>query len=135
MKNQQKSQTPAEGILLHRDFGDAKMYTITCECCTTDHNHQVWVEADETGVTVTTFTEQKTRWWDLNRWQIIWRLLTRGYVQYEASIIMTRQQALNYANVLNHAVVDVEVFRQQRQAKKDQKNKVATRLANEQDCV
>jgi hypothetical protein len=110
-------QTPAEGILLHKEYGDAKHYTVPCECCSTDCVHNVWVEADDTGVAVTTYTQQKTKWWELNRWQIIWRLLTKGYVEYEASIIMTRQQAINYAGVLTSAVADVEAFRGQRQAK------------------
>lgn len=109
-----KPQTPAEGILLHRDYGDAKMYELTCDCCTSDHNHQVWIEAEDIGVTVTTFTTQKTRWWALNRWKIIWRLLTRGYVEYEACIIMNQQQALNYAQALCTSVDDVAHFRQQR---------------------
>lgn len=113
-----KHQLPAEGILLHRDYGNAKQYTITCECCSTDCTHQVFVEADDTGVSVTTYTTQKTKWWELNRFKIIWRLLTRGYVEYEASIIMTEQQALNYARVLESATVDVAAFRKQRQAKK-----------------
>jgi len=113
-----KTQTPAEGILLHKDYGDAKMYTVTCECCSTDCAHSVWVEADDTGITVTTYTTQKTKWWELNRFKIIWRLLTRGYAEYEASIIMTEQQALNYADVLNKATVDVAAFRKQRQTKK-----------------
>lgn len=110
-------QTPAQGILLHRDYGDAKQYTITCECCSTDCAHHVWVESEDTGVTVTTYTQQKTRWWELNRWKIIWRLLTRGYVEYEASIIMNEQQALNYANVLTTAASDVTIFRQQHKSK------------------
>ena len=110
-------QTPAEGILVHKDYGDAKHFTIPCECCSTDCVHNVWVEADDTGVSVTTYTQQKTKWWELNRWQIIWRLLTKGYVEYEASIIMTQQQAINYAHVLTSASKDVEVFRRQRQAK------------------
>jgi hypothetical protein len=109
-----KSQTPAEGILLHRDYGDAKVYTITCECCAEDHTHNVWVEAEDTSVTVTTYTQQKTKWWELNRWQKIWTLMTKGYIEYEASIIMTPQQAFNYANVLQTAVVDVEEFRKTR---------------------
>jgi hypothetical protein len=111
------TQTPAEGILLHKDFGDAKYYTVTCECCSTDCAHTVCVEAEDTGVIVTTYTQQKTKWWELNRFQIIWRLLTRGYIEYEASIIMSRQQAINYAAVLTSASKDVEVFRRQRQAK------------------
>jgi len=116
-----KPQTPAEGILLHKDFGDAKFYTVTCDCCSTDCAHSVCVEADETGITVTTYTTQKTNWWSRNRWQIIWELLTTGYVKYEASIIMTRQQAFNYAEVLKSASKDVEVFRRQRQAKQNSK--------------
>ena len=110
-------QTPAEGILLHKDFGDAKYYTVACECCSTNCAHTVCVEAEDTGVTVTTYTQQKTKWWELNRFKIIWRLLTRGYIEYEASIIMSRQQAINYAAVLTSASKDVEVFRRQRQAK------------------
>jgi len=130
-----KPQTPAEGVLIRKDFGDAKSYSVPCECCGSDCEHNVWVEADETGVAVTTYTQQKTKWWELNRWQVIWRLLTKGYVEYEASIIMTRQQALNYASVLNSAIVDVEVFRKQRLAKADIQNRVARKLAEESDCV
>jgi hypothetical protein len=110
-------QTPAEGILLHRDYGDAKMYTVTCECCSTDCAHSVWVEADEIGISVTTYTQQKTKWWEFNRFKIIWQLLTRGYVEYEASIIMSQQQALNYSSILASSVKDVEAFRKQRKEK------------------
>ena len=114
-------QTPAEGILLHKDYGDVKFYTITCECCSTDCAHQVHVESDDFGVTVTTYTTQKTNWWSKNRWQVIWGLLTTGYVKYEASIIMTPQAVLNYSEVLKNASRDVEVFRRQRQAKQNSK--------------
>ena len=110
-------QKPAEGILLHKDYGDAKFYTVTCDCCSSDCAHSVWIESDETGVTVTTYTQQKTKWWELNRWKIIWRLLSRGYVEYEASIIMSQQQAFNYAAVLQSASKDVEAFRKQRKSK------------------
>ena len=109
-----KSQTPAEGILLHKDYGDAKIYTLTCECCSTDCAHTVWVEADDTGVSVTTYTQQKTKWWEATRWRTIWTLLTKGYVEYEASIVMTQQQAHNYARVLQSSIQDVEAFRAKR---------------------
>jgi len=109
-----KPQTPAEGILLHKDFGDAKFYTVPCDCCSTDCAHSVCVESDDTGVSVTTYTTQKTNWWSRNRWQIIWELLTTGYVKYEASIIMTGQSALNYSDVLKTASRDVVAFRAKR---------------------
>jgi hypothetical protein len=117
-----KAQKPAEGILLHRDYGDSKMYTITCDCCSTDCIHNVWVEADDTGVSVTTYTKQKTKWWSKNRWQIIWTMLTKGYVEYEASIIMTDQQALSYAETLKQSVKDVEKFRADRKTKQSTKS-------------
>ena len=116
-----KTQLPAEGILLHKDYGDAKYYTVSCECYSTDCAHTVCIEAEDTGIVVTTYTQQKTKWWELNRFKIIWRLLTRGYVEYEASIIMSQQQASNYAAVLQSASKDVEVFRRRRQAKVNSK--------------
>ena len=106
-----KAQSPAEGILLRKDYGDAKVYEIVCECGDCDHSHNVWVEAEDFGVSVTIYTQQKTKWWSTNRWKTIWTLLTKGYVEREANLIMSKQQALNYANVLQLAVKDVEEFR------------------------
>jgi len=103
-----KLQQPAEGILLQKEYDDAKIYTITCECGSTECYHNVWVEADNLDVTVTTFTHQKSKWWSFNRFQLIWTLLTKGYVEYEASIIMSKQQALNYAETLKSAIKDIE---------------------------
>jgi len=116
-----KSHTPAEGILIHRDYGDAKHYTISCECCGSDCEHRVWVESDETGVTVSTYTKQKSQWWKFNCLQIIWKLLIKGYVEYEAGIIMTKQQALNYAETLKKSVKDVEEFRRNHSEKRVRK--------------
>jgi hypothetical protein len=100
-------ETPAEGILKRRDWGDAQTYQVVCECQDADHDHNVWVEADNHCVTVTTYTQQKSKWWEMSRWRTIWRLLTQGYVEYESSIIMTQQQALNYAETLKTAISDL----------------------------
>jgi hypothetical protein len=106
-------QGPAEGILINRDFGDARQYSVICECGSADCSHRVWVEAEDIGVSVVTHTTQKTRFWEANRWQLVWRLLVRGYVEYEAAIYMTEQQALNYAAALQSAVKDVKLFKKQ----------------------
>ena len=107
-----KAQKPAEGILLNKDFGDAKSYTVVCECGCGDHEHKIWVEAeDDWQVTVNTYTAQKTNWWSKTRWRHIWQLLTKGYVEYEACIIMNEQQALNYAETLKQAIQDVKNFK------------------------
>ena len=105
-------QQPAEGILKQSDWGDAKSYQVACECTDPNQSHNVWVEADDTNtVSVTIHTTVKSQWWRLNRWQTVWRLLTRGYVEYEASVILTKQQATNYAGILKSAVKDVEEFK------------------------
>ena len=124
------SQTPAEGVLLRKDYGDAKIYQIVCECGDCDHDHNIWVEAEDHGITVTIYTQQKTKWWEQNRWQTIWRLLTKGYVERESTLIMSEQQALNYANVLISATKDVKKFIQDRK-----ENSAAVKAASEQDCV
>ena len=109
-------QTPAEGILLRKDFGDAKIYQVVCECGDDTHSHDVWVEPDDHNITVTTYTQQKTNWWTHNglwtRLKLTWQLWIHGYIKYEASIIMSRQQALNYANTLQAAVKDVAAHKQ-----------------------
>jgi hypothetical protein len=105
-----KPQIPAVGILKRNNWGDAITYQVVCVCHDANHDHNVWVEADDHNVTVTTYTTQKSKWWSLNRWQTIWILLTKGYVEYEANIIMSKQQALNYADTLKKAIQDVENF-------------------------
>jgi len=106
-----KPELPAEGILKRNDYGDSKTYSIPCSCGCDNGTHNLWVEADKFGINVTTYQQLKTKWWAFNRFQIIWKLLTKGYVEYEACIIMTKQQALNYAETLRVAVKDVEAFR------------------------
>jgi hypothetical protein len=107
-----KTQTPAEGILQTRDWEDTKTYLVPCDCCGSDCVHNVWVSADGPGtISVTIYNKLKTKWWQFNRWQLVWRLLTTGYVEYEADILMSEQQALNYAETLKSAIKDVRTFK------------------------
>jgi len=154
-----KAQTPAQGILINRDWGDAKHYTVVCECQNADHEHHIWVEAEDAGVTVHTYTTQKTDYWSnkieprynidnsiyqnihwfwvglFNDWyrrvKLAWQVLTKGYIKYEAVITMDEQQAFNYAETLKSAVKDVKAFR----SKTDPTTKAASKIANEGDCV
>jgi hypothetical protein len=107
-----KPQKPAEGILMSNDFGNTKTYIVTCDCCRSDCVHNVWVESDGSGtVSVTIYNKLKTRWWESSRWTLAWRLLTQGYLEYEADIMMSEQQALNYADTLKSAIKDVKKFK------------------------
>jgi len=105
------SELPAEGILKHNSWGDSKVYRVTCSCGASDHDHHVWVEADDHEVSVTIYSTTRTNFWSKTRWYHIWTLLTKGYIDSETSLIMNKQVALNYASVLHLAIEDVEQFR------------------------
>ena len=126
-----KTQTPAEGILKKNDWGDAKMYQVVCECGQSDHEQNLWVEADETGISVTIYATVKSPWWSMNRFKQIWTFLTKGYLQYETVLTMNEQAAFNYAETLKSAVKDVKEFK----TSVDPKTKEVTKLAREGDCV
>ena len=118
-------QLPAEGILKTHDFGDSKVYTITCQCGEGDDELRVEVEADECGVAVHHWVTVKTNWWDeptkyqwinglIHRVKITWNIWIYGYIKYEAWTIMSQQQTYNYSETLKQAVEDVEHFKKSR---------------------
>ena len=41
-----------EGVYKRNDWGDSVLYGVACSCGDNDHDHNVWVEADDTGVNV-----------------------------------------------------------------------------------
>lgn len=134
-----KAEIPAEGIMKTGDYGDSKFYKVVCGCGQPDHDINFEVEADETGVNVNTYVTAKSDCWSetfvrrfdidntwLQEWEwfwkdlvndfarrvkFTWRIWTHGYVQTESTIIMTEQQALNYAETLKKAIEDVKNFR------------------------
>jgi len=128
-----KVQIPAEGIMQTNDWGDSKVYRVACNCHDETHNHNVWIEADDHDIIVTVYTTGKSNFWSKTRWYHIWTLLTKGYIDTESSVHLTRQQALNYAETLKSAIEDVDSFRKARQ-NKEERAKV-TKLAEQGDCA
>lgn len=126
-----KAQTPAEGILKKNDWGNAKMYQVVCDCGQSDHEHNLWVEADETGISITIYATVKSPWWSMNRFKQIWSLLSKGYLQQETVLTMNEQAAFNYAETLKSAIKDVKEFK----TTTNPKNKQITKLAEQGDCV
>jgi hypothetical protein len=134
-----KPQIPAEGILKTNDWGDSKVYKVVCECGQPDHEHNIWVEADESGVNVNIYTTVKTDCWSeelkpkydiknvwLQEFEWFWKGLyntlvrrlkltksiwVKGYVDFETTISMDEQTALNYSTTLTNAIADVKEFR------------------------
>lgn len=157
------AQRPADGILKTNDYGNSKWYHVVCGCGQPDHSLTVEVEADEVGVNVNTYTTVKTNYWSqtiekrydienpylqeldwaikdiingfVTRVKLTWDVWIKGYVRAETTTIMSKQQALNYAETLKSAIKDVEQFEQEYKSKKDINNRTATKLAEEGDCV
>jgi len=133
-----KAESPATGIMKKAEYDDAVWYEVACECGDPNHHHSIWIESDsETKlVTVDITTESKTRWWDtavntdvgfenetlywtwswaahfanqvILRTKLVFQILFRGYVKYESSVILNKQQALNYADALKKAVKRID---------------------------
>jgi hypothetical protein len=153
-----KTQIPAEGILKTNDWGSSRVYKVVCECGQSDHEHNVWVEADDYSVNVNIYTTAKTDCWSesvkpnynidniwLQEFDLFWKDLynglvkrlkltksiwIKGYVDYETTISMTQQQAFNYAETLKSAIDDVSQFRKQRAEKS-----ATAKMAEQGDCV
>lgn len=109
------AQVPAEGIMKTNDWGNSVVYRVACNCHDENHNHNVWVEADDHDIVVTVYTTGKTNFWSKTRWYHVWTLLTEGYIDTESSVHLTKQQALNYAETLKSAITNVEEFQKAKQ--------------------
>jgi hypothetical protein len=128
------AQLPAEGIMKTNDWGNSKVYRIACSCHDENHNHNMWVEADDHDIVVTIYTTGKTNWWSKTRWYHIWTLLTKGYIDTESSVHLSKQQALNYAETLKSAIDDVKEFKTQQKSMNSSQNTVVSRMADLGDC-
>ena len=134
-----KAEKPAEGILKTHDWGNSKWYSVVCGCGQPDHSLTVEVESDDTGVSINTYATVKTDYWSksvkkrydidnpylqeldwalkdiwnglITRLKLTWSVWTRGCVQCETTILMSEQQALNYAETLKSAIKDVKDFK------------------------
>ena len=136
-----KAEIPAEGILKTYDSGDSKWYQVVCGCGQPDHTLTVEVEAEETGVSVNTYVTVKTDYWTesvkkrydidnpylqeldwtlkdawngfVTRLKLTWAVWFKGYVHCESTIMMSEQQAFNYAETLKSAVQQVKELKKQ----------------------
>jgi hypothetical protein len=158
-----KPQSTALGIMQTGEYGDSKFYKVVCGCGQPDHDIDFEVEAEETGVNVNTYITAKTDYWTeavekrydidspwqqewdwfwkdlvngfVTRVKLTWTVWTKGYVQVESTIAMSEQQALNYAETIKSAIQDVKNFKDEQRWKDNVQNRVAKKLAEEQDCV
>ncbi len=134
-------QTPAEGIMAFKAYPDMKFFRVPCEC-SCDNEIDVMVESDEGQITVSFDTKAKSHYWNeftkitydeawivlsakslinaiAHRASVMWEVLTKGYVTSSVHVLLTKQQALNFSNVL---IDSIEACETQRQQIKDKQN-------------
>lgn len=132
------AETPAEGIMKTYQNANSICYRVDCTCGSEDDSIEFAVETDFNDIVVSTYTTQKTDWWSdpanknksynydneflfnlnyivrgwinglVHRLKWSWRLWVDGYIKYQSTIIMTKQQALNYAKALESAIAHLE---------------------------
>ena len=101
-----KAQTPAQGISLEKDFGDAKVFNVECDCTADDHAVKMWIEVQrdadipdvEVSFYVTTWTPVWTSW--RKRLSAVYDILFKGVHKQEHHMLLDRQSATNFANAI-----------------------------------
>jgi hypothetical protein len=111
----QMIQTPAQGIMLDRDYDDgSKSYTIACDCHDGDHQVHMWIELngdkDTKDVEMTFYVNTTTPFWKegFSRIKAAWDILVYGYREDHHSLILNKQAALNVASTINTVVKELE---------------------------
>lgn len=128
-------QKPAQGIMLDNEYDNSKFYTVSCTCGGSDDQIKMEICTEDDLVEVHVWTTVKTDWWRqtwpimtedygtftyyfksfvnavCGRARVIWRVLTKGYVEMESWTILSDQQAVNLAWILHE---DVKKFQETR---------------------
>jgi len=109
-----KAQKPAQGISLDRDFGDAKVFNIECDCTSDDHVIKMWIEVQrdqdipdvEVSFYVTTCTPQWEGWGQ--RLRAVFDILFKGLHKQEHHLLLNKQSAINFAAAIQDTVKEME---------------------------
>lgn len=141
-----EAQTPAEGIVKMKERTDSKWYKVPCKCgC--DNDVSFIVQVDDFNITADFYCTTKTNYWrerfDLNysgnwlvlnvklflndwynRLAVAWQAIVQGYVQTDASVILSPQQCLNFSETLKTAITDYETLVEARKAEFEAKNAI-----------
>ena len=110
----QMIQTPTQGIMLDRDYGGSKSYTIACDCHDGDHQVHMWIELngdkDTQDIEMTFYVNTTTPFWKpgFSRVRAAWDILVKGYREDQHSLILNKQAALNVASTITTVIEELE---------------------------
>ena len=109
-----KYQTPAQGIMLTKDWSDAKTFHVECECTDPDHAVQMWVETDLDkdidAINVSFYVKTTNAFWKegYSRIRAAWEILTKGVHQQEHHLLLDQQSAINFAGAITNSIKELE---------------------------
>ncbi len=110
-----KAQTPAKGIMLTSKWHDAVAYRIECDCTDPDHGVDMWIEAEadedlHDTVTVTFYVKTTNEYWreGYSRIKAAWDILTKGVHTQSNTLLLSKQAALNFAEVIKTTVKELD---------------------------
>ena len=109
-----KAQTPAQGISLERDFGDARVFNVECDCTSDDHAVKMWIEVQrdrdvpdvEVSFYVTAWTPVWAGWGQ--RLRAVYDILFKGVHKQEHHIMLNKQSAVNFAGAIIDTINELE---------------------------
>jgi len=109
-----KAQTPAQGISIDKDFGDAKVFNVECDCTSDDHAVKMWIEVKgdkdvhdvDVSFYVTTWTPAWGDWG--KRLKAVYEILFKGVHRQEHHLLLDKQSALNFAETIKDTVKELE---------------------------
>lgn len=110
-----KAQKPAQGISLEKDWGDARVFNVECDCSSDDHAVKMWIEVQrdadipdvEVSFYVTTWTREFWNNWPA-RLRAVWDILVHGVHKQEHHMLLNRQSALNFATAITDTVKQLD---------------------------
>ena len=109
-----KAQTPAQGISIDNDWGDARTFNVECDCSSDDHAVKMWIEVQrdkdipdvEVSFYVTTWTPLWKGWGQ--RLRAVYEILVKGVHKQEHHMLLNKQSALNFAEAIKSTIKDLE---------------------------
>jgi len=140
-------QKPAEGISLVKTYGDFRWYRVSCDCgC--DKEISFSIEIDDCSITANMSSTTKTKYWYqrwrvegnepwllyvgkqfcndwYNRLEVVWKVLVHGYIETSADVILSRQQCLNFSELLKTSIADFDVLAEARMTQYEANKKKA----------
>ena len=93
-------------IMKTGEWSDADAYRVACECHSSDHDLDVWVEVESdqevNEITLTLYKELYTPVWEsgFNRFREAWQILVHGRSRFSGSLIIRSETAQHLCDAI-----------------------------------